>query len=666
MRVSQWRTPPPAAHPPSTRESFLPSEGGASPPPEPPPEQAPVRNKLRLPFVWDPWRLANILRQGWRWTGGAALVGLILGLALGYYKTETRYFATAQVIRREIPSSFRVNETGEPYKPRTLSVQTLLSTATSYNVLERVATKANPPISVGELRGCMEVKDQRNTDFFFLNINSTQGRQATVDLVNLWAQELVDFSRELQSSEAREIRQFLQKQVDTNDGEIARLTQQILDYSRRTGIFNVDKQVDSFLRASGDLNLKFESSRIEYETLDLKIQSSLEELRQQGPAQEKLRNAQVELNDALTRYTEENPLVMELREKLNQLEKELLTSTPVANPNLQNYTGTFLGNTLYLEILTLQNRKKSLRHEMSQYETLRNGLNKQLESIPEKSAGFASLEANRQALQVAQNLLTSRLKESQLFEQNSIGYFRIFNTANLSSVTVRSKSSKMLTLALGGAFLGLALVGVAQLVRELLKQRVHTAFEATQIFHTSPLAEWRGASPGQDEAAAQTLWRRWISQSLPNAQSRIFWAQGDSPLEYRFWQSLGAEAQRLLPRVLLIETSALCHPYLKQLPLWSTESSDRLSHLHIPLQGCSLPEVELWLQNWEELRRQELAIWLRISGSIQEPGITLLRTSWPSLFILGLANQPRSYWVEQDRAREEAGLAEMQYVVLTA
>ncbi|MEI8339946.1 MAG: hypothetical protein WCH43_00220, partial [Verrucomicrobiota bacterium] len=210
------------------------------------------------------------------------------------------------------------------------------------------------------MRGLIEVKELRNTDFVFLTLGGFKSAQATVDLANLWATEAVQFSRELQSRESHEMRQFLQGQVDATDNDLRKLSAQILEFSHRENLVDADKQIDAYLRALGDLDLKYETVRINLDAMEFKIKGISAELRRQSPLAEKLRTTQAELEELRSHYTDQNPLILEKLEAVKGIEEKMKVAAADKDADPATYARTFRGNTLYLDLIQDESEKKGL------------------------------------------------------------------------------------------------------------------------------------------------------------------------------------------------------------------------------------------------------------------------------------------------------------------
>ena len=497
----------------------------------------------------DPVRLLGGL---WKRRNGlllACLAGVLLGLAGGGMKAKTRYKASVQLIKRDLPSSFRIGEAGEAFKPRQLSGGTLVGAACAAEVLQRVAAKASIPLS--QVQGATEVAEQRNTDFVTLTLSGFKSPQDTAETANLWAREVVQFTRDLQCQESHEIRQFLQTQVDVTDADLTKLRERILEFSRREDLVDADKQVTSSLTSVGEVELKYQTARINLDTVRFKIKGVETELRRQSPLAEKLRTAQAELDDMRSQYTEKNPMVVEKVAKVEALQQQLRRTSEDAQADLSTYAGTFLGNTLYLEVVQYRNEAKALEGEMAEYEKLRTLERAKLNAIPEKAAAFAQLGLRKQSLETARNLLFSRLREAQLFEEDSPGYYRIFSPASPDRVEVRSKLTKAL-LFTGGGGIFFTLLGLATaLSLELLDPKLRTPWEAAKAFG-APLF---GSIAGTGAAAmlGSQLWAHWVGANRSPGLPRIIWSPCPGKDEHLFWELLMERASSLLPSLRIID-----------------------------------------------------------------------------------------------------------------
>jgi hypothetical protein len=590
----------------------------------------PVESSLPV----DPLRLLGGLWKRKLWVVAGLFLGLGLGAAAGLLKTKTRYQVSVQLIKQELPSSFRVGEVGEAFRPHELAPGTLIGAAGSPDVLQRVAERTGH--SLGDLQGSIEVAAQKNTDFVFLTLSGFKSAKDTAGTANVWAEEVVRFTREMQSQESRGIRQFLQQQVDATDAEQRKINDQILDYAQREDLVDADKQITTTLSNFSEIDLKYETTRINLDTVAFKIKGVEAELKRQSPLSEKLRAAQAEIEELRAQYTDKNPILIEKLEKLKTLEEQVTLAEANQNADSSSYAGTFLGNTLYLELVQLQNEQTGLRHEMEEYEKLRRREREKLNAIPAKAAALAQLTLQKQSLEVARTLLFSRLREAQLFEENAPGYYRLFAPATEERVSVRGKTVKagIITVA-GGVFLAGAALFFA-LLAELLDPKLRTRWEAVKAFK-APLL---GAIPkaGGDRNLGAEIWANWIGAHPAAGQPRIIWAPQPGEEERLFWDLLLQRASLLLPSLVVVDCGEVPLP---------AEAPKNVRIERLEVTGYSIPEArQLGGQLQERCRRGE-EVWVRLAGPVHEPLTTIAHCGQPGIVLVPLHTGRTENWRTQ-------------------
>jgi len=650
MRVSAWspatETPAPLV---ATR---LPSQPAHEPAPGSPPEETSAPGFISI----DPLRLlGGAWKRRW-WMLLGLLAGLLAGLAWGVLKTKTRYEVTVDLMKLNLPTTFRVGDVGEAYHPQELSGETLVSAVDSFNVLQRVVNKTTQPISVGLLQNSVEVKAERNSDIIHLTLSGYDSVQATVDLANLWAQEVVGFSKDMQVDESRDMHTFLQQQVDATDAELNKLNQDILDYSSKENIVDSDKEIDADLRSLGDVEVRYQTARIDLDTIDFKIQSTEEELRRQSPLADQLKTAHADLDNLRTRYTDGNPLVAAQLDKIHDLEQQLQKQSNGSGNDDAQFAGTFLGNTLYLKLLDLQNEKKGLEHEREALEKIRADTQATLAAIPQKSAVLAQMGQKRQALTTGRNLLFSRLREAELYESNAPGSFQVFSPAAPERVVIRSKEIKVVAFAVAGSLGGAFAVLFLAVGLELTDPTVRRGAELRKIL-SAPLlgALKRNDTPQVQQKAAGEIWSRWIGSQVKSRKPRIIWSPAPSAREALFWDPILLEAANLLADLHVIDCCGQSQTV--PLPHGSQVAQDARIHFETcDITRLSIAQAESLAASWVESSRQGKHLWVRLSGPVKEPESTLARAGEGVLVLAALHTESSAFWHAQaDLLRKTVG-----------
>lgn len=451
--------------------------------PEAPPAAAPAEPEATSPLAklpFDPWRLAGaILRHG-RWILSAAAACAAVGLLLGMLRFKNLYLTSTSLIRQELPNTFQTSEAGESFKPKQLAVGTLVSVMRSPTLLKKVAAQSKPPTSASMLGLKLTITPERNTDVIRVEYEGWQSAEATANVLSTYADAVVQMTRDLQAQEATQVNKVLMEQLATIDRDLAEAGQSILAFSKETALVSADKETDAYLRQVGDLSLKYETLRIEYETLDLKINSLQNELARHNPAAAKLQQAREELSNLLVRYTEANPTVTDQRARVEAVEKEMEAAAK-RPPDDSQLANSPAGTSLYLEIVQLRAHKETLAKQLEQLAKVRDDVQAKLSSLPEKAVQLARLRGRQQSLEIARTMLASRQREAQLFEQGAPGYYRVLNPATVQDVATKGRWPKVLLVTFMLGALGACGAIGAIAAREVMDGRIKTAHDFARV-----------------------------------------------------------------------------------------------------------------------------------------------------------------------------------------
>ncbi len=600
----------------------------------------------------DPLRLLGGLKLRRHWVLIGALLGLGLGLLYGVLRAKTRWEVSLQLIKRDTPTSFQVGADGNPYHPREFTELTLESAAISRTVLERVAAESKPAVSADLLKESVKVEEEKKTDLLTLTLSGYTSPQATVDLANAWAKEVVNFPKEVETSESREIRDALQGQLVRNQAELKRLDQESLEAPRE------EVQLDTYMHSQGDIEMKIDSTRIQIESLDSEIETLRGQLILQSPLADTLRQAKADLEQYRARYTEQNPLVIEKVDKIASLEAEMSAETKAAQSDLSKFAGTDVGNRLYMQIVDLENQREALTRQNEELSKLR----AQSLQASDQEYGLPDILRQKETLETAQTLLLNRLQEMSLFEQNAQETYLILAPATIDQVIAKGKPFKVTVFAIAGLIVGAGFAVAVALLAELLDPRLRTSGEAAKAAGAPAiLAIPRNCAPNLKPDLGAKLWLRWSRERERDRVGRGIWAPAANAAEEEFWQLLLAEARRFSPSLLVIDCGKEPSGALGALPRipaaaeaggapavagerWNVEDFD---HAQMR-EACAAIERH---------RAANREVWLRFDGPVKEPASSLARAVGAHpLLLMAMDSESRSFWREQvELLRESVG-----------
>ena len=420
---------------------------------------------MRLPF--DVARVVDALKSKWPiWFG----IGLICGIIVFLWTFwETRSSVSIQLMKRETPHLFRASEDLNVYKPVMLSDPTLVGLVKSPEVMQRVASKAKPPVSVGKLSGSLVVTSERDNDVITLTLNGNDDPLRAVSILNLYAQEFIDFTKDLQSIQAKEVSTLLEDKLKIVENELASVKVDLDKVSPEAKAKNAAILTETYLSELTKLEIEYQKALLEKDT--------------PRPIDEKLRKAKEDLATLLTTKREEHPTVMQARAVIEQLEKQAKETAP-------NSIGG----------------KPARAQEL---EAVRSMLQQKVSHLTKPDADVARVYSKFEAMKLLRGNLMARKGESDLYATNALGYYRLFTPATLDRVNSARMWQRSVMLSLAAALFAIVATASFIAVREILDEKIKTTADLERVTGLPVLATLGNL---QDMSAAeQNSWafRTW-------------------------------------------------------------------------------------------------------------------------------------------------------------
>jgi protein involved in polysaccharide export with SLBB domain/capsular polysaccharide biosynthesis protein len=377
-------------------------------------------------MLLDTWALADTVMKRWYWILLGAMVFAALGAAYGWHRWKPYYIGTAQLIR------FDEKNSAEFFKYQEISQPTFVTILESPGLLESASRKAAPGITADDLASRLAVLPARESDVVTITVEAESAERA-VSLVNCYVTNAVDYLKKLQKDDALKDNGYLSNQL-------AQITQDIKDKKD-----------------------------------NLKALPKFDPLRSTGPSStgQQLLTAQGDLDQALTKFTDEHPEVKAKKKLVAQLQQRLAqesTNAPpiVAAPGKTVETDSEL---LRLEIQMLENNRI---------------------------------------------LLHTRQREAEQYSQNPPGYCRVFATAEMKDAIYIDPKMKIGFLGVMGAFGGITLIIALILLCELADNRVKTVTDLKRVARLPVIATLGDVNKMHPAEQASWAFRTWTAM-----QSRL-------------------------------------------------------------------------------------------------------------------------------------------------
>ncbi len=241
--------------------------------PPPPSVETPQKRKdddedgeFELPV--DPWRFLMAFKRHWKWMLWAGAGCLLLGCIVGYFASS--YKISVTLIQRDVTAPFEAGVGGESFKPHQLAVQTLVSLMDQPILIQRVSMKSRPFISVRALQKRISVQPERNTELVHLML-SGQDKLDLVELANLYANEAVQLTKEVQLQDlSRSLKTYSDKLHETGE-EIQKVDQEMKAFVKEYKILDPNTETLDYQKQLSEVIAKIYDRRLEAEILDLQI-----------------------------------------------------------------------------------------------------------------------------------------------------------------------------------------------------------------------------------------------------------------------------------------------------------------------------------------------------------------------------------------------------------
>lgn len=464
--------------------------------------------------------------------------GVIFGIKL----THQTFSVTVSLIKRRVPQTVQASEVGQAYRPVDLNDATLLATLLASEPLDKAIKRAQNGIDPNRARSLVEATQLEGTDIFYITYHSPISPDDAINFSMIWAEEIETYTQQLQRTEAHGVRLILQKEVTELENQTSSTNAQILTFSKDKDYFGGESQVSAALSKLSLIELQLETARATAASKTGQLKSLTEQIQRQSPIELQLKTANEELATLRATYTDANPLVQTKLQSIEYLSSQVdkLNDRKLGDVNLDAYTGTPLGNQIFLNILALQDQIFEANSQIESLEKLKSSTITRISEFPAIISDYEALKTKRSAISEGLSIMTNRLKEAEIFASGAPGYWQVFQAPDKRSITPSSLISKPAILGVAGAALG---GGITAFLTLLLTQRSErrSALECC-VATSSPLVSLIYSSPeAETRQAMEHFWITYLSPRLRSTESILFWTAALKPdVEREFWKALSS------------------------------------------------------------------------------------------------------------------------------
>ncbi len=384
----------------------------------------------------------------------------------------------------------------------TLPAYTQVELIKSIPIAQQTIAALKLPDAPEELLKKVNVEPVKNTDILEVSYRDSNAR-LTAQVVQYVMEAYVKKDLETQRTEAKTARQFIEAQLPQIEARVRNNSNSLRQFKEQNQVFDLGVEGNTLTQTIN--NLKQEISK-DYAQLAA-AQSRVNDLRKlfgedvdstirsgiisESPTLQKslndLKDIQQKLALESTRLTDANPIIFDLKNKRDNLQRLINEEYQRSLINGEQFKGKVvqlqqsgIQKNLIEEFARVEAQRTSLEKQITALTTVVNSYEQRISDLPRLEQQQRQLEGQLKADQVSLDGLRAKLSEIKLSENQTIGNARIDSPA---LVPLKPIEPKPLFNLGAGAIIGLLFGGVTALVLDGLDRRIKTVEAAKQIFN---------------------------------------------------------------------------------------------------------------------------------------------------------------------------------------
>ena len=432
--------------------------------------------------------------------------------------SEKEYAADGKLkFTKENTTSALIAESGEKIG----KLETLSSTATPVDteaeviksapvvqeVIESInlTTKKGEQVSYEDFLKSLKVYNIPGTDVLGISYQSTEPKEAET-IVNTLIEVYLEKNIAINRNQAQIAREFIIKQLPKTEAELQAAETKLQAFKEQNNIVNLDVETELAANKIGLVDEQIDSAQVKLD----KVNSQIEEIEQKlnidsqeaialntindSPGVQqvltKLNNVEDHLAEERSRFTENNPRIVELKARKAELEKELQRRVQ-QSLNLEEVTARKVFQTGDIQKELAQNlvfyevQRQSLIKELISLQEIKSASKQRNNVIPKLQLEYRDLLRKTEVAQTAYKNLLQNLQQVQIAENQNVGNAQIVSQAVISQYPV--STSRKLIVA-GGIVVGSILYVITAFLLELRDPSFKSSKELRQSLDYKLLA----------------------------------------------------------------------------------------------------------------------------------------------------------------------------------
>lgn len=401
-------------------------------------------------------------------------------------------------------------QTDIPYLYLQIDFNTVLETILIRENLEAVINALQLDVSYDTLYHAIKVEPGNRSNLISVSVIWNDPQMA-VRIANKVCETFLLSYTAIQNASAGKIFDYYREQEKVVDGLLAEAVRKEFEYRESYRILSFDAQADAHYKTLSGLEMKIIEAKVAVAELGSRIETTeidLARTPEQVPLSHVIRSDSVQSLEELRaqlsalkrRYTDDNPKVQQLLQKIDAFEQEQKAGT---RPDLSRTDVTYGKNPLYLQLeldrLQFATQKIVTEQSLADYAASMDDIRQKLKELATIQREGVKLQNEVQRLAKEKQTVADRMMEARIAMDSNISDFGIIESAKVPEYPTKSYR-KAVALAAGILAGGATLLYLIAL--EVLNTTLKTAFDLKRLGDDVSYSE----IPSKDEVAERSFY----------------------------------------------------------------------------------------------------------------------------------------------------------------
>ena len=410
----------------------------------------------------------------------ASILGLLTSTILIVSLISPSWEGRVTLLQKEQKDEFRVGRHGLPYKTQQYSFKTLLDTLKLPGTLDTAARRSGLIMPTTTFAQLVDVHLGKESKAFTVSVRFDDPVKAK-ELANNLADVFVQRNRELRRREIEKQLIHYRERLEASDNKALEATNSLREFEGTNEISDINTQLTVLLEKRQALELDvraLEGNLLAKQQEDINLSQSIESVPDmivqasyyENPLGKHLEGLEWSLTQARGRYTDDNPKVKDLIQRIEKLRGQIVEQKNERSPS-QTYAHNPVKQAISISQYTVKGEALRLETELKSLKPMLDELTQRINRLTRTRKQHEILTNQKESALVLMTDLRERVDSLNVLRQADLGDFELLEPARVPEMP-SSDGRKMLILVLTVLIAGGSVV--AALVLEFLNPRIRS------------------------------------------------------------------------------------------------------------------------------------------------------------------------------------------------